>query len=300
MSSLSTHQPRQEPGEFVFYHYDPSLAAACIFIALFGISALLHLWQITKLRSWCFVPFFIGCCFEIVGYIGRALSATETPNWSTRSFTIQSLTLLLGPALLAASIYMVLGRLIRLHEAEHLSPTNPKWLTKLFVPGDVLSFLTQGAGGAILARAKSLSDSKLGENVIIAGLAIQIAFFGVFIVVICLLHYRILATPTNRCHSTNVPWQRFMWILYAASVLIMVRSVFRVAEYVMGSDGALLASEVYLYVFDAALMFFVAVMFNIFHPGKIIQTEDKSMPLSDNDTTVDLHSLNARGSISQA
>lgn len=83
---------------------------------------------------------------EIVGYIGRAMSATETPNWSTRSFTIQSLTLLLGPALLAASIYMVLGRLIRLLNAEHLSPINPKWLTKLFVLGDVLSFLTQGGG----------------------------------------------------------------------------------------------------------------------------------------------------------
>ncbi|KAH7129829.1 RTA1 like protein-domain-containing protein [Dactylonectria estremocensis] len=296
----STHLPRQEPGEFVFYHYDPSLAAACIFIALFGASALLHLWQVIKLRAWYFIPFVIGCIFEIVGYIGRALSATESPNWTTRSFTIQSLTLLLGPALLAASIYMVLGRLIRLLEAERLSPINPKWLTKLFVLGDVLSFVTQGAGGAILARAKSMSDLKLGENVIIAGLAIQIAFFGVFIVVICLFHYRIIASPTNRCHSSAIPWQRLIWILYAASVLIMIRSVFRVAEYVMGSDGALLASEVYLYVFDAALMFVVAGMFNAFHPGKIIQREGKSVLTSENDTSVDLYSLTARPSANQA
>lgn len=83
---------------------------------------------------------------EIVGYIGRALSATETPNWSTTSYTIQSLTLLLGPALLAASIYMVLGRLIRFLEAEHLALIRTKWLTKLFVLGDVISFVTQGAG----------------------------------------------------------------------------------------------------------------------------------------------------------
>ncbi|KAH8734127.1 RTA1 like protein-domain-containing protein [Ilyonectria robusta] len=296
----STHLPREEPGEFVFYHYDPSLAAAIIFIVLFGISALLHLWQVIKLRSWYFIPFLIGCIFEIVGYIGRAMSATETPNWSTRSFTIQSLTLLLGPALLAASIYMVLGRLIRLLNAEHLSPINPKWLTKLFVLGDVLSFLTQGGGGAILARAKSMSDVKLGENVIIAGLAIQIAFFGVFIVVICLFHYRILASPTSSWHSSTMVWQRFLWILYAASVLIMIRSVFRVAEYVMGNDGALLANEVYLYVFDAALMFVVAAMFNYFHPGKIIQTEDKSVLTSENDNSVDMYSLTARPSANQA
>ncbi|KAF7555188.1 hypothetical protein G7Z17_g2353 [Cylindrodendrum hubeiense] len=296
----STHLPREEPGEFVFYHYDPSLAAAVIFIVLFSISTLLHLWQIIKLRAWYFIAFFIGCIFEIVGYIGRALSSTESPNWTTRSFTIQSLTLLLGPSLLAASIYMVLGRLIRLLEAEHLSPIKPKWLTKLFVLGDVLSFLTQGGGGAILARAKSMSDLKLGENIIIAGLAIQIVFFGVFIFVICLFHYRIIASPTNRCHSSNIPWQRFFWILYAASVLIMIRSVFRVAEYVMGSDGALLASEVYLYVFDAALMFIVVAMFNVFHPGKIIQREDKSVLHSEDNTSVDLYSLNARPSASQA
>lgn len=88
------------------------------------------------------MPFLV----EIVGYIGRALSATETPNWTTTSYTIQSLTLLLGPALLAASIYMVLGRLIRFLEAEHLALIRTKWLTKIFVLGDVISFVTQGAG----------------------------------------------------------------------------------------------------------------------------------------------------------
>ncbi|KAI8656450.1 hypothetical protein NCS56_01249100 [Fusarium sp. Ph1] len=278
-----------EPGEFVFYHYGPSLPAAVVFISLFGITSLLHLYQLIRSRAWYFIPFFAGCIFEIVGYIGRALSATETPDWTTRSFTIQSLTLLLGPALLAASIYMVLGRLVRLLEAERLSPIRANWLTKIFVLGDVLSFLTQGAGGAILARAKSLSDLKLGENIIIAGLCIQIAFFGVFIVVICVFHYRINASPTNVCYSTKIPWRRFIRVLYGTSVLIMVRSVFRVAEYVMGSDGPLLATEVYLYVFDATLMLLTAAMFNVYHPGRIIQVEDKLTALSNNDTSINLH-----------
>lgn len=153
----------EEPGEFVFYHYDPSLPAAVIFISLFSITSLLHLYQLIRSRAWYFIPFLAGCVckfpqlnlgllnltvllVEIVGYIGRALSATESPDWTTRSFTIQSLTLLLGPALLAASIYMVLGRLVRLLEAERLSPIRANWLTKIFVLGDVLSFLTQGAG----------------------------------------------------------------------------------------------------------------------------------------------------------
>ncbi|KAI8154286.1 hypothetical protein KHU50_010771 [Colletotrichum sp. SAR 10_65] len=256
-----------DPGEFVFYHYDPSLPAACVFIALFGISFALHGFQMVKFRAWYFVSFLIGCCFEI------------------------SLTLLLGPALLAASIYMVLGRLIRFLEAEHLAFIRTKWLTKIFVLGDVISFVTQGAGGAILSRAKSLSDVDLGENIIIAGLAVQIAFFGVFIIVICLFHYRINRSPTCPCNSVILRWRPFIWILYGASILIMVRSVFRVAEYVTGSNGPLMASEVYIYVFDAALMFMVAAMFNLFHPGKIIRMDHKLTAISESSMRVGLQTL---------
>ncbi|KAF4465663.1 rta1 domain-containing [Fusarium albosuccineum] len=231
----------QNPGEFVFYHYDPFLPAACIFIARFSLTSAVHLYQLARLQT--------------------------------------CLTLLLGPALLAASVYMVLGRLIQFLDAGTLSPIRPRWLTKVFVLGDVLSFVTQGAGGAIHARAKSLDDLNLGEDVIVAGLVIQIVFFAVFIIVIGIFHYRINGSPTTTSSTTNVPWRRFLQVLYVASCLIMIRSVFRVAEYAMGSDGPLLSSEAYLYVFDAALVFLVAAMFNIFDPGKIIPRQDDPVAL---------------------
>jgi hypothetical protein len=59
---------------------------------------------------------------------------------------VQSLLLLLAPALFAASIYMVLGRIILLTDGEAHSLIRARWLTKLFVMGDVLSFLGQSAG----------------------------------------------------------------------------------------------------------------------------------------------------------
>ena len=74
------------------------------------------------------------------------ICAQESPDWTLSPYIMQSLLILLGPALYAASIYMVLGRLIRLLDAHHHSLVRTKWLTKLFVTGDVLSFLTQGAG----------------------------------------------------------------------------------------------------------------------------------------------------------
>lgn len=74
------------------------------------------------------------------------MSAQEAPDYTKNPYIIQSILLLLGPALFAASIYMILGRLIVLLDAGHLSIIKPRWLTKVFVTGDVLSFLAQSAG----------------------------------------------------------------------------------------------------------------------------------------------------------
>jgi hypothetical protein len=54
--------------------------------------------------------------------------------------------LLLGPSFFAASIYMILGRIIRLTGGENHSPIRPTRLTKIFVLGDVLSFFVQSGG----------------------------------------------------------------------------------------------------------------------------------------------------------
>lgn len=86
------------------------------------------------------------CLVEIIGYIGRAMSSQQSPNWTLGPYLVQTLFLLLAPALLAASVYMFLGRIILMLQAESHALLRKKWLTKIFVTGDVLSFLLQGAG----------------------------------------------------------------------------------------------------------------------------------------------------------
>ena len=46
----------------------------------------------------------------------------------------------------------------------------------------------------------------------------------------------------------------------------MIRSIFRLAEYIQGNNGYLLHHEIYIYVFDALLMFITMVTFNVVHP----------------------------------
>jgi hypothetical protein len=128
-------------------------------------------------------------------------------------------------------------------------------------------------GGAVLAGAKTKSKRDLGNDIILVGLAIQVVFFGFFIITTAIFHRRILQQPTRR--YLQVPWQRYIIVLYIASALIMVRSVFRLIEYGMGFDGALQSSEVYIYVFDASLMFIVVCTFVVYPPHTIISRARK-------------------------
>jgi hypothetical protein len=81
---------------------------------------------------------------ESVGYIGRILSHDDL--WDLGPFIMQSLLILIAPALFAASIYIILGRVILLVDGERYALVRRTWLTKLFVAGDVFSFMLQGAG----------------------------------------------------------------------------------------------------------------------------------------------------------
>jgi hypothetical protein len=264
----------EETDFFDYYHYDPSVAAAGIFIALFGISATMHVWQLLKNKTWYFIPFAIGGYCEVIGYIGRIISSGETPEWTMGPYIMQTIMLLVSAALLAASIYMVLGRIVVLLDGQHHSFIPIKWLSKIFVTADVISILMQCAGGAMLAIAETYDEFKTGEYVIIGGLFVQLLAFGVFITVSALFYRRMLLQPTAASQTVNVPWQQFMWVLFAGSSLILIRSAFRVIEYLQGNDGYLMSHEVFLYVFDAVLMLIVTVLFNVYHPSRIVSAKN--------------------------
>lgn len=189
---------------------------------------------------------------------------------------MQSLLLLLAPAMFAASIYMILGRIIRLTDGERFSLIRSSQLTKLFVGGDALCFFLQATGGGIQATAgKHLGSDKrfakiagkLGEYIIVGGLGCQMVFFGFFVVVAAVFHFR--GRRRFAALDASITWRKHLHTLYGTSLLILFRSVFRIVEYVQGNNGYLLRHEVFLYTFDALLMAAVMIALNIFHPGDI-------------------------------
>lgn len=258
--------------EYQLYHYEPSLPAGATFCALFLLSMFLHIYQTTLTRSRSTIPLIIGCLCEALGYIGRILNARETPasraDYSLGPYIMQALLLLIAPLLIAATVYMTLGYVVLATDGEKHAMIKERFLTKLFVIGDIFAFLVQSTGGGLLAKGEP--DSKQAGNwIVIGGLGIQILFFGMFMVVAAMFGIRMHARPTERSQLPQVRWRLHLGVLFVASLLIMIRSVFRVVEYVQGTDGYLLSHEVFLYVFDALPMIVAVVLFNIWHPTDI-------------------------------
>ncbi|CZR67152.1 related to RTM1 protein [Phialocephala subalpina] len=250
------------------YNYVPSFGAAIVFTALFGITSIVHFIKLIRTRTWFFIPFLIGGLFETVGFAARAVSAHQFPNYTEVPEIIQAILILVAPALFAASIYMSLGRIIILTNGEKYAIIRRTWLTKIFVLGDIVSFLAQ-AGGAGLQAGGKTDQIKNGERIVKIGLLIQIVFFGLFILTSIIFHQRLSRHLWLRQSTAKIPWKKHIFALYISSALIFVRSIFRLAEYSQGSDGNIIQHEWYQYVFDAALMVGVMVLFVVMHPGEI-------------------------------
>ena len=115
----------------------------------------------------------------------------------------------------------------------------------------------------------SISAMKTGEHIIIGGLVVQLLFFGCFMVTSAVFHVRMCNQPTSAVLTRSIPWERQIYALYGSSLLILIRSVFRLIEYAQGNNGYLISHEAFLYIFDATLMLATMVLSAWIHPSEI-------------------------------
>jgi RTA1 like protein. len=163
---------------------------------------------------------------------------------------------------------MELGRIVELVDGERYLFVRRRWLTGIFVTGDVLSFFMQGGGGGLMGSDKPDSRAT-GSHVIVGGLFVQIVFFGCFIITAVLFHMRLHRAPTQRVLTHQPPYLRHLLALYATSLLIFVRSIVRVVEFIQGLDGYVISHEIFIYLFDAVLMLGVMLIMNWVHPSEV-------------------------------
>ncbi|KAE8366778.1 RTA1 like protein [Aspergillus caelatus] len=235
------------------YDYVPSFAGAVTFAVLFSLTTVVHAAQLWRSRAGFLIPFLVGGLFEVFGYITRAFSAHQAPNYASAPAIAQTLLILVAPSLFAASIYMVFGRIIVWSEGELLPLFGPAGLPKCF-------------SSVILSLFCSRGCFTSGERLIKIGLVMQVIFFGLFLFCAAFFHFRIRRHIATHKPSYATPWQSHLLVLYIASVMVFVRSSFRLAEYVGGQGDVLLQHEYYIWIFDTTLMSLTMLLFNVFYP----------------------------------
>ena len=111
-----------------------------------------------------------------------------------------------------------------------VSRFNPRFITFIFVPCDILSLVLQGVGGALSAGAETIDETKVGVDVSKAGLIFQVITLAVFITLST--DYLLALKRSHRKSATSLkkPLKTMVPLLSAATMLILARCLFRIYE----------------------------------------------------------------------
>lgn len=183
------------------YFYSPSTAAAVIFSVLYLLLALWHFYINFIAARQCLlkhkytIPLSIAALISTVGYVVRIISVRN--DTSIPLYAISSSWIVISPIFVCASLYLLLTRLIRTTlpsgPGQSFFGMRPSWLGRLFISSDVFSFLTQCSGSGIASSGNWEGNMKdIGTNVLIVGLALQLATFTVFLTVMARFVRRVI------------------------------------------------------------------------------------------------------------
>ncbi|PWN47683.1 RTA1-domain-containing protein [Violaceomyces palustris] len=270
VSLLSRRKWTKEELDYSPYGYQPVLSAPLIFTILFGISALWHLAQNLKYRQWWLLTMTFGCLFEMVGNACRVYGHFKPFNSDV--YTAMQTILVITPALFAAVDFTILGRLATLFPSKY-SLVNPKWIVPFFVVLDVSSIAVQGGGSGVAASAQSeRKDTTFGGNIVVAGLAIQLVGYLLFDLLLFVFVRRCMLQPPSPKYW-NSEIKTFIAATAVSSMLIFIRSLFRLIEMIVGWEGIIARSEWSFYTFDAAMVTLAVFVLNVWNPAKYLPAD---------------------------
>jgi len=258
----------------VQYYYIPTEWICIIFVVLFGLSTIVHTAQVVRSRYWWLFPSAIFCgLLEIAGWSGR-LWASQNP-YIKPPVILQAVALVIAPTHLVAANFILLGRIIRRLGPQY-SRLTPRRYTIIFVSWDIISLVVQAMGGGIASGSQiPQSQAKLGANIALGGIVFQL----VSIIVYCSLAAEFLARytrdrPVRRLAfdgvfrgKTDARLNRMLQAMLIMTTFILIRTIYRVVEFVGGWNGKVLSTQWPFNVFDATMITLAMLTLNLFHPG---------------------------------
>lgn len=180
--------------------------------------------------------------------------------------------LIISPAFVAAGIYITLKHVV-ITFGESWSRLRPAWYTYIFICGDLISLVLQGAGGGLASAGDPGSTAQdIGTDLMIAGVIFQVvvlAFFGYFLVEYAIRTHRrrdqLSAESVRLFNST--PFRCFMFAVGVAYLGIFIRCVYRIPELTGGWRSELMRNEVEFIVLEGVMIVLSVGVLTVFHPG---------------------------------
>ncbi|KAF8203425.1 RTA1 like protein-domain-containing protein [Mycena galopus ATCC 62051] len=281
-STNTTTDPNTDPiGGFV-----PNKSLSCLGLIFYGASGLVHWYHFFTVppRSWFMVSLPLGMTTMAAGFALRILYAN--PPFTVGKYIAMDLCILLSPCLFLTTDYMLLSHIARTFDKEVTDRClfiRQSRITKIFVWSDIITFQLQSGGGGLQA-AKNASLSSLGNKLALFGLLLQALSFGIFTALLIVFGSRIHAHFPELWHPQNrrpfkvlsrrpiEDWRILLYVVGITCIGILIRSIFRIAEYAGGYSGVIATHEAYFYVFDAIPLWISMSLYCIVWPVRALTT----------------------------
>ncbi|KAL9045917.1 MAG: hypothetical protein Q9214_001129 [Letrouitia sp. 1 TL-2023] len=248
--------------------------------------------------------------FEIVGYAFRLRSSPPPTGdpYNTINFVVQYFFIVVAPVFLSAGIYTTLTSLIaalsrgnhnhntstsntltdhasareKTNNNNNLSPLSlpRRLIISLFVTCDVLSTIVQVAGAALIGVSESNRKSPTtGNNILLAGLAFQVFSFLLFLILLAIFLHKTRTTTISspgagagagEDGAAGGMMPRFTATLVGASLLVYLRTIFRLAETAQGINGYASNHEAFFGALEFAPVVLAVGLLGWWHPGRLV------------------------------
>ena len=188
---------------------------------------------------------------------------------------MQITTLIISPAFYSAAIYLTLKHVVLAFGPEH-SRIQPKYYTWIFICCDIFTLALQGAGGGIAATASTPSSQKVGNDLLLAGIVLQVVILLAFAIATAdyLLRLRraLNTTKATLSYEAQTLLGDTKFQLFVAGVLLSFTTVFtrccyRIAEMEGGWANPIMQDETDFIVLDGVMVLTAALSLTIFYPG---------------------------------
>ncbi|KAH7416620.1 RTA1 like protein-domain-containing protein [Cadophora sp. MPI-SDFR-AT-0126] len=233
-------------------------------------------------KSYYFIIIFLRALLEVGGYTVRAASIKDKS--SIPLYAISSSFIVIAPLFVGAGNYLLISRLcLRVLPSHHthIYKIPVAKLTRIFVICDIITLLVQVNGNTI----------KIGENIMITGLAMQLATFSFFFLILAKFH---LLTRRGVNKGAGRGWTGILAAVYFSSGMIIVQCAFRLAEFSQGIFGYPFTHEWMFYALEAVPMLPAIAVFCVLHPRNYFGVGKRRGGKSDSGLT-GIH-LTSRGS----